>query len=61
MKVEDLTDDEVIQTAFETLNDKEMYDAVADFADDIYMNGTIKERGLLASYMQGALEEHRED
>lgn len=61
MEAEDLTDDEVIQTAFETLNDKEMYDAVADFADEIYMNGTIRERGQLAKFMQGALEQHGED
>ncbi len=56
MDLDELTDDEIINKAMEELNDDQMYDVLTDFADEVYMNGTIKERGLLAKYMQSGLE-----
>lgn len=54
--LEDLSDDEIIQKAFDELNDAELLDVLSDFADKIYSNGTIEERGLLAEFMQNGLE-----
>jgi len=54
--LEDLSDDKIIQKAFDELNDAELLDVLSDFADKIYSNGTIEERGLLAEYMQNGLE-----
>lgn len=54
--LEDLSDDDVIQKAFDELSDEELLDVLSDFADKIYSNGTIEERGLLAEYMQNELE-----
>lgn len=54
--LEDLSDDDVIQKAFDELNNEELLDVLSDFADKIYDDGTIKERGLLAEYMQNGLE-----
>lgn len=54
--LEDLSDDDVIQKAFDELSDVELLDVLSDFADKIYSNGTIEERGLLAEYMQNGLE-----
>ena len=54
--LEDLSDDKIIQKAFDELNDTELLDVLSDFADKIYSNGTIEERGLLAEYMQNGLE-----
>lgn len=54
--LDDLSDDEIIQKAFEELSDAELLDVLSDFADKIYDDGTITERGLLAEYMQDGLE-----
>lgn len=54
--LEDLSDNDIIQKAFDELNDEELLDVLSDFADKIYDDGTIKERGLLAEYMQNGLE-----
>jgi len=54
--LEDLSDDKIIQKAFDELSDAELLDVLSDFADKIYSNGTIEERGLLAEYMQNGLE-----
>lgn len=54
--LEELSDDKIIQKAFDELNDTELLDVLSDFADKIYSNGTIEERGLLAKYMQNGLE-----
>ena len=54
--LEDLSDDDIIQKGFDELNDAELLDVLSDFADNIYSNGTIEERGLLARYMQNGLE-----
>lgn len=56
VSLDDLSDDEIIQKAFEELNDEELLDVLSDFADKIYDDGTITERGLLAKYMQSGLE-----
>ena len=54
--LDDLSDNDIIQKAFDELNDTELLDVLSDFADKIYSNGTIEERGLLAEYMQNGLE-----
>lgn len=54
--LEDLSDDDIIQKGFDELSDEELLDVLSDFADKIYSNGTIEERGLLAEYMQNGLE-----
>ena len=54
--LEGLSDDDIIQKAFDELNDTELLDILSDFADKIYNDGTIKERGLLAEYMQNGIE-----
>lgn len=56
VSLDDLSDDKIIQKAFEELNDEELLDVLSDFADKIYNDGTIAERGLLAKYMQSGLE-----
>lgn len=53
---DDMPDDEIIEKGFGELGDNELYDLLLDFADEVYMNGTVKERGLLAKYMQSGLE-----
>jgi len=54
--LDDLSDDDIIQKAFDELSDAELLDVLSDFADKIYDDGTITERGLLAKYMQSGLE-----
>lgn len=54
--LDDFSDDDIIQKAFEELSDAELLDTLSDFADKIYDDGTIEERGLLAKYMQSGLE-----
>lgn len=54
--LDDFSDDEIIQKAFEELSDAELLDVLSDFADKIYNDGTIEERGLLAKFMQNGLE-----
>lgn len=56
VSLDDLSDDEIIQKAFEELNDEELLDVLSDFADKIYDDGTITMCGLLAKYMQSGLE-----
>lgn len=56
VSLDDLSDDDIIQKAFEELSDAELLDVLSDFADKIYDDGTITERGLLAEYMQDGLE-----
>jgi len=58
MNFDDMDDDTIIQMAFDELSDDDLKDPCIDYADDVYMNGTIEERGKLAKYMQGELEKH---
>lgn len=58
MNLDEMDDDTIIQMAFDKLSDDELRDPCIDYADYVYMYGTIKERGKLAEYMQGALEIH---
>jgi len=58
MNFDDMDDDTIIKMAFDELSDYDLKDPCIDYAEYVYMNGTIEERVKLAKYMQGELEIH---